>query len=136
MAVVKSRSLLCVVVFMFFAPCNCLQVQLTSSHFDQGIGNKEAQASAEKFLPRKLRVLTEKVREYTEKDSDSKNYNAYQKILSDKLEQKKAKPRPVEGQTWQQWMDDGGDSSEFFTMDYSKVRRRRPIHNKGLPVGP
>ncbi|CAI9775182.1 unnamed protein product [Fraxinus pennsylvanica] len=26
--------------------------------------------------------------------------------------------------------------SEYFTMDYGWVRRRRPIHNKHVPVGP
>lgn len=63
---------------------------------------------------------------------------------ADELETKKASTAAAKahahlgrGQTWQQWMDEnGGDSSEFFTMDYSRVRRRRPIHNKGLPVGP
>lgn len=35
--------------------------------------------------------------------------------------------------TWQEWMEsDDEDTSAFFTMDYSKVRRRRPIHNKSL----
>ncbi|OWM75867.1 hypothetical protein CDL15_Pgr009511 [Punica granatum] len=30
----------------------------------------------------------------------------------------------------------GADTSHFFTMDYAPVHRRRPIHNKSLPVGP
>ncbi|KAK9934948.1 hypothetical protein M0R45_022069 [Rubus argutus] len=35
--------------------------------------------------------------------------------------------------TRQEWMEgDDEDTSAFFTMDYSKVRRRRPIHNKSL----
>lgn len=34
--------------------------------------------------------------------------------------------------TRQEWME-GEDTSEFFTMDYSKVRRRLPIHNKSRP---
>jgi hypothetical protein len=38
--------------------------------------------------------------------------------------------------TWQEWMDEGADTSEFHTMDYSLVRRRRPVHNKSMPVGP
>ena len=37
--------------------------------------------------------------------------------------------------TMQEWME-RADLSQFFTMDYSQVRRRRPIHNKSLPVGP
>ena len=39
------------------------------------------------------------------------------------------------GGTMQEWME-GADMSQFFTMDYSHVRRRRPIHNKSVPVGP
>ncbi|KAJ4710694.1 hypothetical protein OWV82_016848 [Melia azedarach] len=35
-----------------------------------------------------------------------------------------------------EWVERGGDISQYFTMDYSHVKRRRPIHNKSLPVGP
>lgn len=38
--------------------------------------------------------------------------------------------------TRQEWVDSGADISQYFTMDYSNVRRRSPIHNKSLPVGP
>ncbi|XP_056166214.1 uncharacterized protein LOC115666024 isoform X2 [Syzygium oleosum] len=37
--------------------------------------------------------------------------------------------------TWREWAE-GTDPTQYFTMDYSNVRRRRPIHNKSLPVGP
>ncbi|KAJ0038129.1 hypothetical protein Pint_23444 [Pistacia integerrima] len=37
--------------------------------------------------------------------------------------------------TRQEWVE-GTDTSQYFTMDYSHVKRRRPIHNKSLPVGP
>lgn len=40
------------------------------------------------------------------------------------------------GGTWREWVEAGGDTSQFFTMDYSHVRRRRPIHNKSLPLAP
>ncbi|CAI9756137.1 unnamed protein product [Fraxinus pennsylvanica] len=36
--------------------------------------------------------------------------------------------------TWREWVE--GAKSEYFTMDYSLVRRRRPIHNKQGPVAP
>ncbi|GAA0146704.1 hypothetical protein LIER_42919 [Lithospermum erythrorhizon] len=29
---------------------------------------------------------------------------------------------------------DEGDDFEFFTMDYRRVRRRRPVHNKSVPT--
>lgn len=37
--------------------------------------------------------------------------------------------------TRQEWMEEE-DPSQYFTMDYNRVKRRRPIHNKKLPVGP
>lgn len=37
--------------------------------------------------------------------------------------------------TRQEWME-SDDPSQYFTMDYNRVKRRRPIHNKQLPVGP
>uniref|UniRef100_M1BQK7 Uncharacterized protein n=1 Tax=Solanum tuberosum TaxID=4113 RepID=M1BQK7_SOLTU len=33
--------------------------------------------------------------------------------------------------TRQEWVE-GKDTSDFFTMDYHWVRRRRPIHNKSI----
>lgn len=30
----------------------------------------------------------------------------------------------------------GGGKARVFTMDYTKVHRRSPIHNKSLPSGP
>ncbi|XP_028761902.1 probable root meristem growth factor 8 [Neltuma alba] len=37
--------------------------------------------------------------------------------------------------TREEW-EEGDDPSQYFTMDYSRVRRRRPIHNKNIPVAP
>ncbi|CAA2977492.1 Hypothetical predicted protein [Olea europaea subsp. europaea] len=37
--------------------------------------------------------------------------------------------------TWREWVE-GANKSEYYTMDYSWVRRRRPIHNKQVPVAP
>lgn len=36
----------------------------------------------------------------------------------------------------QQWKEGGPDLSHYLTMDYSNVRRRRPIHNKSFPAAP
>lgn len=39
--------------------------------------------------------------------------------------------------TWREWVEaEGSDTSKYFTMDYSRVRRRRPVHNNSLPVAP
>ncbi|XP_042020712.1 uncharacterized protein LOC121768311 [Salvia splendens] len=37
--------------------------------------------------------------------------------------------------TWREWVE-SPNKSEYFTMDYSWVRRRRPIHNKHIPLIP
>lgn len=37
--------------------------------------------------------------------------------------------------TRQEWLE-GPDTSLYYTMDYANVQRRRPIHNKALPLGP
>lgn len=40
----------------------------------------------------------------------------------------------VRGGTWKEWVEAGAShKSDFFTMDYSHVRRRQPIHNKFVP---
>ncbi|WOH13429.1 hypothetical protein DCAR_0832939 [Daucus carota subsp. sativus] len=54
--------------------------------------------------------------------------------LSEDHEEAKKKQASIE--TWREWVEEGSDSSQYFTMDYSRVRRRRPIHNKSLPVAP
>lgn len=41
--------------------------------------------------------------------------------------------RSRSAETWQEQMEKE-DTSEFFTMDYHRVRRRRPIHNKSFPA--
>ncbi|XP_011070896.1 uncharacterized protein LOC105156464 [Sesamum indicum] len=37
--------------------------------------------------------------------------------------------------TWREWVE-SPRRSEYFTMDYAWVRRRRPIHNKKIPFVP
>ncbi|KAK4423659.1 hypothetical protein Salat_1948800 [Sesamum alatum] len=37
--------------------------------------------------------------------------------------------------TWREWIE-SPKRSEYFTMDYAWVRRRRPIHNKKIPFLP
>lgn len=55
---------------------------------------------------------------------------------SSKVDKEQVVVHGSKGSTWQEWMDEGADRSEFYTMDYSQVRRRRPVHNKSMPVGP
>ena len=50
------------------------------------------------------------------------------KVAIGRKEKKKAGKR-------EEW-EEGEDATQYFTMDYSRVRRRRPIHNKSTPVAP
>ncbi|KAL3501542.1 hypothetical protein ACH5RR_035991, partial [Cinchona calisaya] len=56
-------------------------------------------------------------------------YNMQEEALPDKLHHKEAKMVHARKGTRQEWME-GADTSQFFTMDYVPVRRRRPINNK------
>ncbi|CAN4124642.1 unnamed protein product [Withania somnifera] len=46
-------------------------------------------------------------------------------------EEEGAEMVPARKGTRQEWVE-GKDTSDFFTMDYHWVRRRRPIHNKSV----
>ncbi|KAL2349099.1 hypothetical protein Fmac_003099 [Flemingia macrophylla] len=85
-------------------------------------------------VPRKLR-FNEKVKE----DDEAKDHASHEQENSFAAEGKQydRKQNMVHGKkgTRQEWMK-VDDPSQYFTMDYSQVRRRRPIHNKKLPVGP
>ncbi|KAL4363644.1 hypothetical protein GQ457_04G010720 [Hibiscus cannabinus] len=77
------------------------------------------------LLPRKLRFSEEqafkgKVAVAQHSISSTKKKEA----VSGKAKQKEQGRRPEWGE------------EDYFTMDYSHVRRRRPIHNKSLPLGP
>ncbi|ESW25464.1 hypothetical protein PHAVU_003G038200 [Phaseolus vulgaris] len=84
-------------------------------------------------VPRKLR-FTEKVKE----DGAATDLGPHKQEDSFAAEkQYHRKQNMVLGNkgTRQEWME-VDDPSQYFTMDYARVRRRRPIHNKKLPVGP
>lgn len=53
--------------------------------------------------------------------------------LNNKYKNNKEQGVKPGGGTRQEWVE-GGDTSQYFTMDYSHVKRRRPIHNKSLPA--
>ncbi|ONI31120.1 hypothetical protein PRUPE_1G293600 [Prunus persica] len=129
----------CILVLSFSAlltPCTSLHIQLQPSN-KQAAANDELQSSLP-TLPRKLR-FTEKVTIAGQEGKDSAPPNKQKENVSaaggndikPKFQKEKESVQRSSG-TWQEWME-GEDTSEFFTMDYSKVRRRRPIHNKSRP---
>ncbi|XP_021292814.1 probable root meristem growth factor 8 [Herrania umbratica] len=124
-----------VLCFSFLAlqtPCTSLQIQLQSST-EQGAA-KGVQLSLP-TLPRKLR-FTEELVAFKGNGAQHSISNTKQKEdISGKAYQKEEARVHGSRGTRQEWVE-GPDVSQYFTMDYSNVRRRRPIHNKSLPVGP
>ncbi|XP_021815235.1 uncharacterized protein LOC110757813 [Prunus avium] len=129
--------MLCIIVLSFSAlltPCTSLHIQLQPSNKQ---ANDELQVSLP-TLPRKLR-FTEKVtiagqegKDYAPPNKQKENVSASGgNDIKPNFPKEKESVRRSSG-TWQEWME-GENTSEFFTMDYSKVRRRRPIHNKSRP---
>ncbi|GKV50326.1 hypothetical protein SLEP1_g57036 [Rubroshorea leprosula] len=127
--------LLCVVFFALQTTCSSLQIHVQSSHQQA----YEAQQLSPPTLPRKLMRITEETsskvngaqeaipnKQLSARDNTSGKWNKYQNEQVQKH---------GSGGTREEWAE-GADSSQFFTMDYSHVRRRQPIHNKSLPVSP
>ncbi|KAG5062893.1 hypothetical protein AAZX31_02G115700 [Glycine max] len=123
--------------FSYLIPtCSSSQIQLEPSLQleDDNIGvNTNLQLSLP-TVPRKLR-FTEKVKE----DDGARDLASHKQENSFAAAGKQyhRKQNMVLGKkgTRQEWME-VDDPSQYFTMDYTRVRRRRPIHNKQLPVNP
>ncbi|KAK9266763.1 hypothetical protein L1049_006683 [Liquidambar formosana] len=119
----------CIGLSILLTPCVSQQIQLQPFH-EQAHELQHPLPT----LPRKLRLAAEvTVKGYGDKDSTS--YSKPKEDFSGKPYHKAPGLLHGRGATWREWVE-GTDTSHFFTMDYSSVRRRRPIHNKSLPVGP
>ncbi|XP_047965559.1 protein GOLVEN 6-like [Salvia hispanica] len=86
-------------------------------------------------LPRKLKLL-----EVANVESSAYNGIMLRKRLLEGSAGKKRIGKEEEVMTtkrgtWREWVE-SPNKSEYFTMDYSWVRRRRPIHNKQIPLIP
>ncbi|GMI75303.1 root meristem growth factor 8, GOLVEN 6 [Hibiscus trionum] len=114
-----------VLCFSFFAlqtPCTSLQIQLQSSN-EQA---KRVQISPHTLLlPRKLR--------FTEEHAFKGHVAVVQHSISSTKKKEDASGKARQKEQGRRQERGEGD---YFTMDYSHVRRRRPIHNKSLPLGP
>ncbi|KAL9423537.1 hypothetical protein AB3S75_035595 [Citrus x aurantiifolia] len=125
-------SVLCISLCLLQTPCASLQIQLQPSHDVQA---KEVQLSRP-TLPRKLRVLTAEVKGLAAQDKMTRKEDVSAgntNRLNNKYKNNKEQGVKPGGGTRQEWVE-GGDTSQYFTMDYSHVKRRRPIHNKSLPA--
>ncbi|XP_050225592.1 uncharacterized protein LOC126675061 isoform X2 [Mercurialis annua] len=113
---------LCICLSFFITSCVGFQIQLQSSSHTQQVISTVDGLHFHPSLPRKLRLLLAPHDPpiYVQAQVHPISNNNHQKHLSG---------------TRQEWVE-RADTSEFFTMDYSRVRRRRPIHNKSLPAAP
>ncbi|KAM5567497.1 hypothetical protein ABKV19_015525 [Rosa sericea] len=138
-----SVTMLCILLSTLLTPC-AYSLQIQVQPWSKVAAKKEVQVSQLHALPRKLRLTEIEATVVGQEGQDSApnhkkqpNQNvlaAGTKPLIHKEEEEgvEVKHRSSSG-TWQEWMEsDDEDTSAFFTMDYSKVRRRRPIHNKSL----
>ncbi|KAI5574090.1 hypothetical protein POPTR_010G138001v4 [Populus trichocarpa] len=138
MAIVTALCI-CLSVLLV-TPSAAMQVHEKQSSHQHAAADDRIKFSDVPTLPRKLRVLLDQeaaqVKSYAARSSTSLNKqkgdNAPGKAYH-KEQNGVHGGRPAG--TWREWVE-GTDTSHFFTMDYTQVRRRRPIHNKSLPVGP
>ncbi|PON64481.1 hypothetical protein TorRG33x02_273300 [Trema orientale] len=124
-------TLTCIFLSAFLTPCSSLPIQAQSSY-------KQAKFEAQPSLPtlsRKLRFTEEVnfVRQAVVPESMSNNKHM-ENVSGDKPQKNKEVVLHGSRGTWQEEWAEGTDASNFFTMDYAKVKRRRPIHNKSVPV--
>ncbi|XP_043715704.1 protein GOLVEN 6 [Telopea speciosissima] len=84
-------------------------------------------------LPRKMRPVEEPSIVKRFKVEDSKPEANNKEVFSGNV-QSQVMLNGKEG-TRQRWMEKK-EMWQFFTMDYSHVRRRQPVHNKALPTRP
>ncbi|XP_057995719.1 protein GOLVEN 6 [Hevea brasiliensis] len=126
---------LCLCFSVLLTPCVGIQIQeqVMASRVDEVQFSLPAAT-----LPRKLRVIL------NEKAAPVNDHKSQGSTSSDILQRGDISGKPYQKEenvlrgsrgTRQEWAE-GTDTSQYFTMDYSHVRRRRPIHNKALPVGP
>ncbi|XP_057481986.1 protein GOLVEN 6 [Actinidia eriantha] len=121
---------LCISFSIMLTPSAPQQIQVQSIHH-QG---QDPGAVSVLTLPRKLGLIGEAAATVPineVKVNGGKDLHPY-KLVKGSFSSKQSVKRTG---TRQEWME-GTDTSEFFTMDYTKVRRRRPIHNKSLPAAP
>ncbi|XP_061989876.1 uncharacterized protein LOC133708432 [Rosa rugosa] len=137
-----SVTMLCILLSTLLTPC-AYSLQIHVQPWSKVAAKKEVQVSQFHALPRKLRLTEIEATVVGQEGQDSApNHKKQPKqnvlaagtkpLIHKEEEGVEVKHRSSSG-TWQEWMESNDeDTSAFFTMDYSKVRRRRPIHNKSL----
>ncbi|XP_022725162.1 probable root meristem growth factor 8 [Durio zibethinus] len=132
MKLIVFIAVLCFSYFALQKPCSSLQIQLHSSN---GQGAAKGVQLSPHTLPRKLR-FTEEVAVKGNEAQQSISNTKLKEDISGKAYPKERETKHGSRGTRQEWMEGGPDISQYFTTDYSHVRRRSPIHNKSLLLGP
>ncbi|XP_004297198.1 PREDICTED: uncharacterized protein LOC101298991 isoform X2 [Fragaria vesca subsp. vesca] len=139
-----SVTMLCILLSTLLTPACAYSLHIQVQPSTELAGKKEVQAFQLHALPRKLRLAEIEATVVGQEIQDSApNHKQQQKqnvlaagakpLIHEEEEGAEVMHRSSSSGTWQEWREgDADDTSVFFTMDYSQVRRRRPIHNKSL----
>ncbi|PIN16094.1 hypothetical protein CDL12_11261 [Handroanthus impetiginosus] len=121
-----------VAISFLLAPCTSEQVNVQKS-LEKVHHAKFALPS----LSRKL-ILNEKVKSSSADKSFTPDKKFMKPSSGTKQHQKEENViYAAEKETWKEKdHENGPNKSEYFTMDYGWVRKRRPIHNKKIPFVP
>ncbi|CAO2830163.1 unnamed protein product [Amaranthus hypochondriacus] len=110
----KMSLLLCIFFTILLKPSTSLQLDVHPSFTS---------------LPRKLNAM------YKVTTKSGNKFESHMKAKEDflgELQKKEVKMVQITGEKWRKWEKSHEEQSDLFTMDYRRVRRRRPIHNKSL----
>ncbi|KAK1553312.1 hypothetical protein Q3G72_032614 [Acer saccharum] len=134
-------TVLCFSFSLFQYPCVSLDIQLQPSLQNGAVNEVQQLYVSTVQLPRKLRFTSEVTVNGHGETLLSHNKHKEEEVTPSSGKQYKEEEKVIHGNgngskgTRQEWVE-GTDTSQYFTMDYSHVKRRRPIHNKSLPVAP
>ncbi|XP_047964046.1 protein GOLVEN 6-like [Salvia hispanica] len=90
---------------------------------------------AQPLLPRKLMNLNHEIAKSASSEGDLAVHGEFPQASSGTKQHEKEE-NFINAKEEDDDEEEGSNKSEYFTMDYRWVRRRRPIHNKQIPFVP
>ncbi|XP_042055974.1 protein GOLVEN 6 [Salvia splendens] len=91
---------------------------------------------AQPSLPRKLMNLNHEIAKSASSEEDLAAHGEFPQASSGTKQHEKEEKIINAEEENEEEEEEGPNKSEYFTMDYRWVRRRRPIHNKQIPFVP
>ncbi|XP_010528001.1 PREDICTED: probable root meristem growth factor 8 isoform X2 [Tarenaya hassleriana] len=122
----RFTAMLCVLAILFLlTPVSSLRLILQSSN-ERGLGQESVNV---KVAPPRNLMFDEEVLTAGEPTHPPSSHHSNGVTSSGKNKGKQKQLSREEG---------GGeiDPSQYLSMDYPRRKRRRPVHNKSLPLGP